>query len=78
MVKSSTLRYYEVDTLNEYFELITDSIFNGHFGDTTMYISKLSADQKTEFIDWCKLCEFVPTSTPYVISIQSLIQIIKN
>jgi len=56
MVSNKTLKSYDFDNLNEYFEYVLDSHTNGQIKQMNDLINKLSKNQKIEFLQF--LSEF--------------------
>jgi hypothetical protein len=56
MVGIKTLKSYELNNIEEYFNYIIDSIINGQKKQAKTLINKLSKDQKKEFINFTLEC----------------------
>jgi hypothetical protein len=54
MVYKSDLKIYEIETIDQYFEIIVESHINGQHSQVTNQIKALSKDQKKDFIDYCQ------------------------
>ncbi len=52
MVSNKTLKSYDFDNLNQYFEYILDSQTNGQIKQMNNLISELSKNQKIEFLQF--------------------------
>ena len=52
MVSNKTLKSYDFDNLNKYFEYILDSQTNGQIKQMNDLISELSKNQKIEFLQF--------------------------
>lgn len=55
MIHKTDLKTYEIETIDQYFDLIIDSCINGQFSQVENQIHELSKDQKKDFIDWCNI-----------------------
>jgi hypothetical protein len=77
MVHKSDLKIYEIETIDQYFEIIVESHINGQHSQVTEQIKALSKDQKKDFIDWCEIwSDDSNIYDPYVIAKESALSLI--
>lgn len=56
MIYKTDLKQYECNAIEDYFNLIVESYINGQLTQAKEQISKLSKDQKKDFIDYLDEC----------------------
>lgn len=54
-VTKTTLRQYEFDSIDDYYEMIITSKLNGQFEQTKDQFKKLSKGQKSEFLNYVRI-----------------------
>lgn len=55
VVGEQTLKDYEFDTIEDYYEYIVESKMNGNYSQMKELFNKLSKGQKASFLVWLKI-----------------------
>ena len=53
MVGKESLKKYECENIDDYYDLILESAVNGQIRQAKNYISEMSRQQKCDLLEWC-------------------------
>lgn len=55
MIGENTLKKYEYESINDYFNYIVESEINGNISQVRELIKRLSREQKKDFLKWLEM-----------------------